>query len=383
MGRPALALNGKTPMTDMFFYGTLCHPPLLAVVLGRAVAAQPATLPGHAVHWAEGGAFPVLVAAGGGRAPGVLVRGLSDQDVARLDYYEAGFAFDTRVLTVETAEGAAGALVYIPRAGQWQPGAPWHLADWQARYGAEVTATAGDVMAFYGEKPAAAVLRRYPQMLVRGAARVRAAVAAPATLRHRAGPGDVALAARREPYAFFFSVEEYDLTHRRFDGAASPQITRAAFLSGDAVTVLPYDPARDRVLVVEQFRAGPYARGDANPWQIEAIAGRIDPGEAPEDAARREAVEEAGLALGALLPVAGYYPSPGICAEFLYSYVALCDLPDGLEGVFGVAGEAEDIRTHLMPFNDLMALVTSGEAGNAPLILSALWLQRERGRLRG
>ena len=148
------------------------------------------------------------------------------------------------------------------------------------------------------------------------------------------------------------------------------------------MTVLPYDPVRDRVLLVEQFRAGPYARGDANPWQLEAIAGRIDPGEGPEEAARREAVEEAGLQLGALLPVAAYYPTPGAKTEYLYSYVALCDLPDGSAGVFGVASEAEDIRGHLLAFDALMALVASGEASNAPLILTALWLQRERARLR-
>ena len=47
-----------------------------------------------------------------------------------------------------------------------------------------------------------------------------------------------------------------------------------------------------------------------------------------------------------------------------------------------VEGEAEDIRGHLMSLDDLMALVASGEVENAPLILTALWMQRERGRLR-
>ncbi len=247
---------------------------------------------------------------------------------------------------------------------------------------AELAATARDVMALYGQKPAAEVAARLGMVQVRGAARARAVKGAPATLRSPRQPQDVQVSARREPYARFFAVEEYDLSFRQFGGTPGPVVTRAVFLSGDAVTVLPYDAVRDRVLVVEQFRSGPFGRGDANPWQLEAIAGRIDPGETPEQAARREAVEEAGLTLGALEPVAGYYPSPGICAEFLYSYVALCDLPDGSAGVFGVEGEAEDIRGHLIGFDDLMALVASGEVGNAPLILTALWLQRERGRLR-
>jgi ADP-ribose pyrophosphatase len=227
------------------------------------------------------------------------------------------------------------------------------------------------------------VLKRYPHMLVRGASRLRAAQGGPVTRRHNTVAGDVTVARKATPYARFFAVEEYDLQFRRFDGTQSPVVNRAVFISGDAVTVLPYDPVRDMVLLIEQFRPGPFARGDAQPWSLEAIAGRIDPEETPEQAARREAVEEAGLAIGPMEFVGGYYPTPGAKAEFLYSYVALTDLPDGVEGVFGVEGEAEDIRGHRMRFDDFAALMASGEVNNAPLLLTGLWLQRERARLRG
>lgn len=367
-------------MADFFCYGTLCHAPLLAAVLGRDCAAEAADLAGHAVYWAAGHAFPLIVEQSGGKAAGVLLRGLSAEDVARLDFYEGGFGYRTRGVNVDTASGPVLAQVYFPEAGRWQAGQAWSLADWLDRFGPTAVATAGDFMALYGVKPAEAVQRRYGHMLVRGAARVRAGAAAPASLRLE---GAVTVAARREPYAQFFAVEEYDLSFQRFDGSRSPTVTRAVFISGDAVTVLPYDPVRDRVLVVEQFRTGPFARGDNQSWQIEAIAGRIDAGETPEEAARREAVEEAGLTLGALLPVASYYPTPGICAEFLYSYVAITDLPDGAAGVFGVEGEAEDIRGHLIGFDDLMALVASGEVSNAPLIMTAFWLHSRRAGMRG
>ncbi|MDT8853949.1 gamma-glutamylcyclotransferase [Paracoccaceae bacterium Fryx2] len=370
-------------MADFFFYGTLCHAPLLRVVLGRNVAARPARLDGHAVHWADGGAFPLIVEDAGGRAEGVLVTGMTAEDVARLDFYEGGFAYHTRDLAVEAGGAATSARVYFPDPGHWVAAAPWSLADWQAVWGETVVATADAFMALYGRRPPQEVLARYGQMLVRGASRVRAETRpAPTLLRHSARPGDVVIAAQHQPYARFFAVEEYDLRFRRFDGSLSPEVNRAVFISGDAVTVLPYDPVRDRVLLVEQFRAAPLARGDRQPWMLEAIAGRIDPGETPEEAVRREAREEAGLVLDALELVASYYPSPGAKSEFLYSYVALTDLPDGAAGIFGVEGEAEDIRGHLVGFEALMALVASGEAAVAPLILSALWLQRERPRLR-
>ena len=184
-------------------------------------------------------------------------------------------------------------------------------------------------------------------------------------------------------HAGFFGLDLWTLRHRRFDGRMSPKLRREVFVMGDAVTVLPYDPARDRVLLIEQLRMGPLGRGDPLPWQLEAIAGRIDPGETPEAAARREAVEEAGLLLGALEQVAEYYPTPGAVTEYLYSYVALCDLPDGVAGVHGAAAEAEDIQGHLVSFDRLVELLASGEIGNAPLLLTVLWLQRERARLRG
>ena len=241
---------------------------------------------------------------------------------------------------------------------------------------------AADIMNLCGIVAADKVARRLGPMAVRASSRARVS-AGPTSLRHRAGPGDVVVADKQLTYALFFALEEYEVAWRRFDGRMSEKVGRAAFVSGDAVTVLPYDPARDRVLVVEQFRTGPLARGDTQCWQIEAIAGRIDPDESPEQAARREAVEEAGLVLEGLTLVARYYPSPGAVSEYLYSYVALCELPDGLAGVFGVDEEAEDIRTHVLSFERFMELVASGEIENAPLILTALWLQRERGRLRG
>jgi nudix-type nucleoside diphosphatase (YffH/AdpP family) len=330
----------------------------------------------------------VLAPAPEGRAEGLLAA-LGAEALARADWYEGLFGYAREAVTVVSAEGPRTAQVWRPVESATEAGAPvdgarvaWDLADWQARHGPLARLAAEEAMALRAARPAAETARRWPVIRARAQARLNAADAPPTTLRRRAGPGDVAVATARTPYAGFFAVEEYELRHTRFAGGMSEVMTRAAFVSADAVTVLPYDPGRDRVMVIEQFRAGPFARGDPQPWSLEAIAGRIDPGETPEETARREAREEAGLEIGPLIPIGRYYPSPGAKSEFIHSYLGLAELPDSAGGLGGVAHEQEDIRAHVVPFDRLMALVETGEAGNAPLILSALALERRRAALR-
>jgi nudix-type nucleoside diphosphatase (YffH/AdpP family) len=380
MGRAALAL-----MADYFFYGTLRHPPLLRAVLGHEVALQPARLAGHEVRLAEAGGaarpFPLLCEGGAG-AEGVLARGLTDADTARLDYYEAGFAFAIREVAVRAGGQTCAARVYFAEPGQWQAGPPWRLAEWHAQWGAIVTEAAAEFMAGMGRHPAAVALRRYPSMLDRAASRLRARAPGPAALRRRAAPDDVAVLDLAQPYAGFFAVEDYRLRHRRFDGSLSAPVMRSAFVSTDAVVVLPYDALRDRVLLVEQFRIGAFARGDAEPWLLEPVAGRIDAGETPQAAALRETAEEAGLQGVTLIEAPGFYPSPGAKTEFVFSFIALADLPDGAARLGGLDSEDEDIRAHVLSFAEAEALAATGEAGTATLLVLLLWLAPRRAALR-
>ena len=264
------------------------------------------------------------------------------------------------------------------------------LAFWQAATAGAApvgpgldVALAEDILELRGLLTADEIRARRGPMLDRAAARLRAAAAAPVPgLRQGHAPDDVAGGRVAVPFAGFFAVELLDLSWRRFDGSFGPMVRREVFVGCDAVTVLPYDPMRDRVLVIEQLRAGPIGRGDPNPWQIEAVAGRIDAGETAEDAARREAVEEAGLALDRLVRIGAYYPTPGAVTEYIYSFIGLCNLPDGVAGVHGMAAEAEDIRGHLLDFAEAQARLEAGEIGNAPLILTLQWLGQNRARLR-
>lgn len=374
MGRAALELTG----TPLFIWGPYRHLPLLRAVLGRDPAVVEATLPGYRIAGRD--RLGVVPETGPGVA-GLLIPEATATDCARLAYHGNLDVWARR--PVRLASGGVAVMAQVGTA-EADLNRIWRFEDWQRRHAALAVAMAPDIMALHGAREAGEVAGRRHAMQVRASSRLRAAAdAAPADLRRAAAPEDVTVAVFAQPYARFFAVEEYDLSFRRFDGSSSATVNRAVFISGDAVTVLPYDAARDRVLVIEQFRAGPHARGDHNPWSLEAIAGRIDPGETAEAAGRREALEEAGLRLGVLLPVANYYPSPGGKSEYLYSYLALTDLPDEVGGLGGVEDEAEDIRGHVILFERLMDLIATGEISNAPLILTALWLQRERARLRG
>lgn len=367
----------------IFLFGTLCHDGLRAKVMGRAVAGCAAVLAGQAVL--DLGGLPVLHPAAGQAAQGLLVE-LGSADLARLDLYEAVFDYRRIDATVQCAGHQVAAQLYAPaQAVPPDTARPWRIGDWAASQAEAALAAADDLFALAGQIGVEALRIRYPMLLAHCASRLRAGRAAqPARLRRDWGRGDVISRQRMTPYAYFFGVQVDDLRFRRFDGSLSPLVRRAGFVMSDAITLLPYDPVRDSVMVIEQFRYGPYLRGDANCWSLEPIAGRIDPGETPEACALREAHEEAQLDLqaDALISIGNSYPSPGAVSEFLFGFVGLCDLPKTREGVAGVASEAEDIRSHILPLDDLMALIAQGEVQNGPLIQSAYWLALNRAELR-
>ena len=372
-----------TSSTSLFLYGTLRHRPLLEVVLGRSPEIRPARLAGFRVMAVRGETYPAIREAPGEVADGVLLTGVTAKDQARLDFYELDYHYGLREVSVETEGGQHPARLYFPTEKQPPADGAWALADWVEAHGDAAQRAARELMSLHGQVTAAEAKGLYPPMLVRAWSSIRAErFPVPSDLRQGMAAEAVRTVEKRQPYTEFFAVSEQDIRFPLFAGGHSETVRRAAFVSADAVTVLPYDPGRDRVLLIEQFRFGIYARGDQSPWSLEPVAGRIDPGETAEAAVRREAIEEAGLSLGELHRIGAYYPSPGTLTEHLISYIGIADLPDAATGIGGVADEAEDILSHIISFQRLMELLETGEAANGPLILSAQWLALHRERLR-
>jgi ADP-ribose pyrophosphatase len=278
-------------MRTLFFYGTLRDMALLETVLGRPLGEldiRMATLPGWTVSAVRDADFPFIHKLDGASAPGLLVGGLTEADIARLVYYEGAYLYGLVPVEVAAEGGQVAAEVFASDHDGWVPDGPWLLERWMAVDRGLAAEAAIEVMANFGRRPAEQVLPHYGTIRDRAHARRNARdLVTPSTIRRGFGRGDVRVDGADNPYLGFFSVEERTLAFRRFDGAWSEPIHRTVFLGSDVATILPYDPRTDRVLVVEQFRPGPYLRGDTHPWCLEPAAGRCDAGEAPEETARR------------------------------------------------------------------------------------------------
>ncbi|MBS3047379.1 ADP-ribose diphosphatase [Enterobacter mori] len=184
---------------------------------------------------------------------------------------------------------------------------------------------------------------------------------------------DVEIIARETLYSGFFSMELYRFRHRLFNGEMSGEIKREIFERGHAAVLLPFDPVRDEVVLVEQIRIAAYDVSES-PWLLEMVAGMIEEGESVEDVARREALEEAGLVVGRTKPVLSYLASPGGTSERLSIMVGEVDATTA-EGIHGLADENEDIRVHVVSREQAYQWVEEGKIDNAASVIALQWLQ--------
>lgn len=181
-------------------------------------------------------------------------------------------------------------------------------------------------------------------------------------------------------YQGFFRIVRYRLQHELFGGGWSGEMRRECLERGQAVAVLLYDPARDQVVLVEQFRTG--ALADPNgPWLLEIVAGIVEDGETVEDVARRETVEEAGCTLLDLVPICRCYVSPGGTSETVTLFCGRVDAAQA-GGIHGLADEHEDIRVQVLARSEALAQLQSGRIQSAPPIIALQWLELHGKELR-
>ncbi|SHL73793.1 nudix-type nucleoside diphosphatase, YffH/AdpP family [Roseovarius litoreus] len=362
----------------VFLYGPLAWRPLLTCITGQEAGAfVPDILPDHGLGEAAAPVFSVAFRKADATLDGVVVTDISADAFERLVFFAQALGLECKDVILGSGREAVSVV-----ASEGSDLAPMDLSDWQRDFGDLALEACREAMGYYGSVTTDGLAWRMPMILSRAAARQAAQIGKPADMRSTTPAAQVECIRRHTPHQGYFLTREYRLRYPGFDGGASPLVDREVFVATDAAIVLPYDPVHDRVLLVEQFRMGPYGRGDPRPWMLEPVAGRVDAGETPEQTARRECVEEAGLDLRELELISRHYCTPGTSTEYFHLYLGLCDLPQAGHGLGGLASENEDIRTHVISYDRAMSLLDTGEADNGPLVLALMWLSRERERLR-
>ncbi len=189
----------------------------------------------------------------------------------------------------------------------------------------------------------------------------------------------VKLIEKTTPYEGFFQLDRYRFSHVKFEGGWTPPLVREVFERRHAVAILLYDPDREVVVLVEQFRIGAFAAG-LEPWLLEPIAGIIEPGEGPEEVARRESIEEAGARVQDIEKIGTFILSPGGSSETVTIFCGRID-SRGLGGVHGVEDEGEDIAVRLLSLPEALAGLADGRIHAAIGVIPLQWLALNQHRL--
>lgn len=194
-------------------------------------------------------------------------------------------------------------------------------------------------------------------------------------------PEDVEILESDVPFKGYYRIETYRLRHRLFGGGWSQPMRRELLERGHAAAVILFDPERDELVLIEQFRIGAFAalasrhvKVNRTPWLLEIVAGIIDEGERPEDVARREAIEEAGCKIQELEFACQFLVSPGVCSESITLYCGRVDA-SGVGGLYGLEHEHEDIRVSAVPVPEVFAWLDEGRFINATALIALQWFR--------
>ena len=172
-------------------------------------------------------------------------------------------------------------------------------------------------------------------------------------------------------YDGFFNLKELNLSYKKHNGSWSPNIKREIFGGAHVATVLPYDPKKKKIVLLQQFRPGVLKRKD-NPIIIEIVAGLIDKNEKPSDAAKRECFEETGCKIKKISKIHSYYPAPGSSESFYHLFLGEVDSFEG-EKILGQKDENEDILVKSFSIIEVQQLLKQKKIINGLTLIALQW----------
>ncbi len=181
-------------------------------------------------------------------------------------------------------------------------------------------------------------------------------------------------------YDGYFKVFRYQLKHTLYDGKWGAKIAREVFERGNAAAVILYDPKRDKLVLIEQFRIGALV-AELNPWVIEIVAGKIERGESAKEVIKRESLEESGCKPSRLMHITDFQPSGGGASEIVSLFCGKVDSKN-VGGFYGVKEEGEDIKVTIKSLNDAMKMIEKGVIANSASIIGIQWLALNKQKVR-
>jgi len=175
----------------------------------------------------------------------------------------------------------------------------------------------------------------------------------------------------------FFKLDEAHLRFEQFNGEMSPLVRRLSLERGNSVAVLVFNHDTGKLILANQFRYPTYK--NEHGWIIETIAGMVDPGEEPEQSARREVQEEVGLHIDTLEYISTFYLSPGGSSEqiFLY-YSEVSGEKAKYQETGGLLSHGEDIKAVEITLEQALSKIRSGEIIDAKTILGIYWMENRQ-----
>jgi ADP-ribose pyrophosphatase len=176
---------------------------------------------------------------------------------------------------------------------------------------------------------------------------------------------------KKNLYSGFFSLNKYEFIHKKHDGEWTDTVDREIFSGAHVSTLIPYDPIKKELILIQQFRAGVLSRYDEN-YLYEIVAGIIDEGENPKDTALRECYEETGCDVKKIHHIQSYFPAPGSSESYYHLYLGEIEAFEG-ERIRGLKNENEDILVKSFKIEDVRKMLKEKKINNGLTLIALQW----------
>jgi len=176
---------------------------------------------------------------------------------------------------------------------------------------------------------------------------------------------------KKNLYSGFFSLNKYEFIHEKHNGEWTSAVEREIFSGAHVSTLLPYDPIKKEIILIQQFRAGVLSRYDES-YLLEIVAGIVDEGENPEQTAIRECFEETGCEVKKIFPIQSYFPAPGSSESYYHLYLGEIQAFDG-ERIKGLEKENEDILVKSFKIDEVRQMLKEKKITNGLTLIALQW----------